>query len=1130
MGSKREKKVIPTVLTVSLLAGNLFGTIPVIAAGEAATPITNLATGEFKDAVALEINKAVTGALKENVSDYYKFTVTAKQQVRFSIPRVPNVGWTVSIYNGSESKITYFHTGHGSLATGVEEKTIVLEPGTYYVKVSEYSQAVDVPYQLTVSSPLFSKSQITVTDNKDSADVVNVAGLEKGDTINIYDAATGGLRLATATASDTGQVSLSLKEFGLVSGKVYVALKKSGWDESQRVEVEITGVQSNPLKADQVVIVNNTGVVDVITIKNLTENDVVKLYDTAGNLLGTSLPAVSGQATIEVAQLGQEAGKVYVTVTSLGYAESAKTELTYLGEKDVTPPAQPVVDEVNDKNTTLTGQAEAGAKVEVLVNGTVIGSTTAGADGKFTVTIPAQKAGIELEVKATDEAGNISTAAKVVVKDATAPEQPTVNPVTDKDTTVTGQAEVDSKVEAKANGANIGSVTAGADGKFIVTIPVQKAGVEVEVTATDKAGNISTVAKVAVKDVTAPEQPSVNPVTDKDTSVVGQAEADSKIEIKANGTVIGSATAGGNGKFTVTIPVQKADTELEVTATDKVGNVSEAAKVVVKDLTASGQPSVNPVTDKDTTVTGEAEAGSKVEVKADGTIIGSSTAGQDGKFTVTIPVQKAGTEVEVTATDKAGNVSAAAKVVVKDVTSPVKPTVNDVTDKDTMVSGQAEAGSKVEVNVNGAVIGSGTAGVDGKFTVTIPVQKAETKLVIIAADEAGNVSDGFIVTVKDVTAPGTPTVTELTDMETVVKGTSEPNATVIAKVSGVEIGQGVSDGSGNYSITIPAQLSGKVVEVYAVDKAGNVSIATQVTVQKKLVTLIGDTRYATAAKVSQTGWETAESVLLVNGFAIVDGLTATPLASAKNAPILLTTADSIPQVTLDELARLKTKEITLIGGEAVISPKVESMLKAKGYKVTRIGGVNRKDTSLLIAKELDKLVDVNTVYVAYAFGEPDALSISAQAGLKKQPIILVDKTTVPTETLAWLKDEQLTDAYFIGGEAVIASAIINQIDKITLANVLNNRISGTDRHETNAKVISKFYPEAHLNSILVAKSETLSLVDALTAGPLAAKLGSPVVLVSSSYGLLSSQKQVLAGKHSKYIHQIGGGVNLSGMK
>jgi hypothetical protein len=40
-------------------------------------------------------------------------------------------------------------------------------------------------------------------------------------------------------------------------------------------------------------------------------------------------------------------------------------------------------------------------------------------------------------------------------------------------------------------------------------------------------------------------------------------------------------------------------------------------------------------------------------------------------------------------------------------------------------------------------------------------------------------------------------------------------------------------------------------------------------------------------------------------------------------------------------------------------------------------------------------------------------------------------------------------------------------------------------------------------------------------------LGSPVLLISSSYGILSSQKQVLAGKLAKYVHQIGGGVNPS---
>ncbi|TDK65107.1 SpoIID/LytB domain-containing protein [Bacillus salipaludis] len=166
-----------------------------------------------------------------------------------------------------------------------------------------------------------------------------------------------------------------------------------------------------------------------------------------------------------------------------------------------------------------------------------------------------------------------------------------------------------------------------------------------------------------------------------------------------------------------------------------------------------GPATVNDVTDKDTSVTGMAEAGSTVEVKVNGNIIGSAKAGTDGKFTVGIPVQVAGTELVITATDIAGNVSEDAKIVVKDVTSPEKPKVNKVTDKDTSVTGQAEAGAKVEVKVNSSVSGSGIAEEDGQYKVTIPSQKAGTELVIVAIDAAGNVSEKAIVVVE----PSAPT-------------------------------------------------------------------------------------------------------------------------------------------------------------------------------------------------------------------------------------------------------------------------------------------------------------------------------------------------------------------------------------
>src|SRR5690606_29396287 len=106
----------------------------------------------------------------------------------------------------------------------------------------------------------------------------------------------------------------------------------------------------------------------------------------------------------------------------------------------------------------------------------------------------------------------------------------------------------------------------------------------------------------------------------------------------------------------------------------------------------------------------------------------------------------------------------------------------------------------------------------------------------------------------------------------------------------------------------------------------------------KLEKLVGKTRFTTAVEISRMGWEKADTVLLVNGWAMADGLTATPLASAYNAPILLTRLNSIPEETMEEIKRLGAKRIILIGGSGVISNAIQDNLKKSGYGVTRIGG------------------------------------------------------------------------------------------------------------------------------------------------------------------------------------------------
>lgn len=292
----------------------------------------------------------------------------------------------------------------------------------------------------------------------------------------------------------------------------------------------------------------------------------------------------------------------------------------------------------------------------------------------------------------------------------------------------------------------------------------------------------------------------------------------------------------------------------------------------------------------------------------------------------------------------------------------------------------------------------------------------------------------------------------------------------------------------------------------------------------KVEKLEGDTRYETAVEISKKGWANgSDTVVLVNGYSIVDGITSTPLATTNEAPTLLVEKDKVATSTTNELKRLNPKHVILIGGENSIGTKVEGVIKDLGSDITidRVGGSDRYETSLLIAEKVAEKNDVNKVYVTSGIGEADSLSIASKAGAEKQPIVLASKDDINSGIYDWIKEKEVKDAYFIGGTASLSDKVISKVDSIVSSDVSKNRIAGSDRQETNAKVIEKFYPEQTYSSVYVSKSD--QLVDALTAGPLAAKTNSPVVLLGNSVS--TTQSTVLDAKKSELVYEIGGGIN-----
>lgn len=293
-----------------------------------------------------------------------------------------------------------------------------------------------------------------------------------------------------------------------------------------------------------------------------------------------------------------------------------------------------------------------------------------------------------------------------------------------------------------------------------------------------------------------------------------------------------------------------------------------------------------------------------------------------------------------------------------------------------------------------------------------------------------------------------------------------------------------------------------------------------VTVKK----LKGADRFETAVKISQNSWTKSDTVVIVNGEdkSMVDGLTATPLASVKNSPILLSSNDKLPQKTVEELKRLNPSKVIVIGGNNSMPNSVVEDIKGVNSKISvqRIGGDTRYQTSINIAKEIDKTNNVSKLYIGAGNGEADSLSIASLASKEKTPIVLTQKDGVDSEAEQFIKSNKVSNVYFIGGVEKISNKAIEQVGKIANKDVSKNRIAGQNRQETNAKVIDKFYSQSKLDGVVVANQD--KLIDALAVGPLAAKNNSPVVLATNT--LDKSQEVSLKNKNSSKLFEVGGGI------
>ncbi|MBV7505095.1 immune inhibitor A [Bacillus sp. sid0103] len=311
-------------------------------------------------------------------------------------------------------------------------------------------------------------------------------------------------------------------------------------------------------------------------------------------------------------------------------------------------------------------------------NGKVVlteSETLTGTDKSFerTLTLPTSATGnYVVKVTATDEDGNAvsgqtsfgvdndAPTASVAPNGSTTPAKEVAAKVTVKD------AEASSLEYVWSQSA---TVPATGWSKFTNGSTLKLSGKNglwyLHVRGLDAVGNaLKWTSKSFALDNLAPSTPTVYEVKDYDKKVTGKAEVGSKVTVKVGSTTVGTAYADKYGKFSVTLKkALSAKTVVSVTATDKAGNVSKSATTTVKDKTKPGKPSVKKVDSNDLKVTGKAEAGATVTVKAGSKTVGTAVSNSKGEYSVKLKkALKTGTVLTVTAKDKAGNTSSATTV------------------------------------------------------------------------------------------------------------------------------------------------------------------------------------------------------------------------------------------------------------------------------------------------------------------------------------------------------------------------------------------------------------------------------------------------------------------------------------
>ncbi|WP_207578888.1 Ig-like domain-containing protein [Enterococcus faecalis] len=795
--------------------------------------------------------------------------VTGNSTAGYEVKGTADANATVEIRNAGGTVI-----GTGT-ADGTGAFTVTIPAGeaganetlTAVAKNASGTESTPTTFQTPADEATVTAPTITGVTGNSTAGYEIKGTADANATVEIRNA--GGTVIGTGTADGTGAFTVTIPAGEAGANETLTAVAKNASGTESTPTTFQTPADPNTPVATPIVETVTGSTTKGYEVKGTAEvGTTIEVRDAAGTVLGTATTGTDGKYTVTL-DPGKATANQTLSVVAKNASGTESQPATATTPADVTAPTVDNITGNSGSGYEITGTADTNTTIEVRdPAGAVIGTGTSDANGDFTVTLPTgtTNPGDTLTVIGKDNAGNESQPTEVLVPADATVTAPTVTGVTGNSVAgyqVTGTADPNATIEIRdADGNVIATGTADGTGSFAVNLPAGTANANETLTALakDPDGNTSTPTtfQTPADEVVAP--PSVDKVTGNTTQgyqVTGTAELGTTIEVRAtDGTVLGTATTGPTGQYTVTLASGKATAKQTVNVVAKNDTGLESQPTTAMTPADVTTPTIGDITGDSTTgyeITGTADPNTTIEVRnPDGTIIGTTTTDDQGNFTVDLPAGAAnpGDTLTVVGKDGDGNESQPTEVTVPEDATVAAPTVTTVTGTTAtgyQVTGTAEPNVTIEIhNEAGLVIATGTTDGAGAFTITLPTGTATANeaLTAIAKDAAGKESNPTAFkTPADPDAPvATPTVDKITGSTTKgyqVVGAAEVGTTVeVRDADGTVLGMATTGTDGKYTVTLePGKASAnETITVVAKNATGKESQPATATTPADLAT------------------------------------------------------------------------------------------------------------------------------------------------------------------------------------------------------------------------------------------------------------------------------------------------------